>query len=292
MLQDRRLSYTARGLLADLLSRPQGWQEGVRQMADSSIQGRRAVEKALRELTEFGYYRVDKVRCRDGKLVSQAHLYDTPWPSRAMRGQGRNGEPEPGDAAPGLPVSQPWEDRERKTPTPPAPAAGEAGARKLTASRGSAAAQEAVAVLYRVIRRDARLAGRFDAATALDLAPLVEQWLERVGEDGLAQGLLQGLPEEVLSPFGLIKDRLRRKLPPPEYAADAAPAPRWFECAECADPVPEPGICRVCARLDPRAGSDRAQRPPGVCAGSAVTARGMALVRAALSGSAVACPGG
>ncbi|MFD5438556.1 hypothetical protein ACFWJ4_41215 [Kitasatospora sp. NPDC127067] len=40
LLQDRRLSYTARGLLADLLSRPDGWREDGRQMADSSPQGR------------------------------------------------------------------------------------------------------------------------------------------------------------------------------------------------------------------------------------------------------------
>ena len=71
VLQDRRLSYTARGLLADLLSRPDGWREDGRRMADTSPQGRLAVAKALRELTEFGYYRVERVRQPDGTFVSR-----------------------------------------------------------------------------------------------------------------------------------------------------------------------------------------------------------------------------
>ena len=70
LLQDRRLSYTARGLLADLLSRPDGWREDGRHMADTSPQGRLAVAKALRELTAFGYYRVERVR-RAGRHLRQ-----------------------------------------------------------------------------------------------------------------------------------------------------------------------------------------------------------------------------
>ena len=50
MLQDRGLTYTARGLLSDLLSRPDGWREDGRHMADSSPQGRGPVSRALRDL--------------------------------------------------------------------------------------------------------------------------------------------------------------------------------------------------------------------------------------------------
>ncbi len=78
LLQDRRLSYTARGLLGDLLSRPDGWREDGRHMADSSPQGRLAVAKALRELTAAGYYRVVRVRQAGGTFVSEAHVYDSP----------------------------------------------------------------------------------------------------------------------------------------------------------------------------------------------------------------------
>ncbi|MDH6579037.1 hypothetical protein [Kitasatospora sp. MAP5-34] len=78
LLQDRRLSYTARGLLVDLLSRPDGWREDGRAMADSSPQGRGAIRRALKELTEAGYYQVMKVRLKDGTIRSEAHVFDAP----------------------------------------------------------------------------------------------------------------------------------------------------------------------------------------------------------------------
>ncbi|MFH9355051.1 hypothetical protein [Kitasatospora sp. NPDC017646] len=78
MLQYRQLSYTARGLLADLLSRPDGWREDGRHMADSSPQGRGAIRKALKELTDAGFYRVEKIRMPDGTIRTETHVYDTP----------------------------------------------------------------------------------------------------------------------------------------------------------------------------------------------------------------------
>ncbi|MFE6866821.1 hypothetical protein ACFVFS_09705 [Kitasatospora sp. NPDC057692] len=78
LLQYRKLSYTARGLLADPLSRPDGWREDGRHMADTGPRGRGVVRKALKEPTDAGYYRVEKVRLPDGTLRSEAHVYDTP----------------------------------------------------------------------------------------------------------------------------------------------------------------------------------------------------------------------
>ncbi|MGW7582582.1 hypothetical protein ACWGKU_19735 [Kitasatospora sp. NPDC054768] len=94
MLQCRRLSYTARGLLADLLSRPDGRREDGRHMADTSPQGRGAIRKALKELTAAGYYRVERIRMPDGTIVTETHVYDTPQlaPPGATR-------PVPGEAA-------------------------------------------------------------------------------------------------------------------------------------------------------------------------------------------------
>ena len=118
LLQDRRLSYTARGLLADLLSRPDGWREDGRHMADTSPQGRLAVAKALRELTAAGYYWVVRVRQADGTFVSEAYVYDTPQlNAQATPAPSR---PVPGGAAADRCGFNPVKDLE-KEPSLPAP---------------------------------------------------------------------------------------------------------------------------------------------------------------------------
>ncbi|WP_160311685.1 hypothetical protein, partial [Streptacidiphilus melanogenes] len=247
LLQDRRLSYTARGLLADLLSRPDGWREDGRQMADSSPQGRTAVGKALRELTHAGYYRVEKVRQADGTVVSESHVYDTPQPLPApaakVAGSGRWTASRPG----GLPkdlVKEPSHPRPI-VPTDGAvrsglPGNGEGGrdttpdtttapADESTAGGGAPAhtgpvapaleadapeVREAAATLFRVLRPEPRL--RLGAVEALNLAPLVAPWLEGgCTEADLARALLSGLPTQVHAPVALLRDRLTRKLPSP-----------------------------------------------------------------------------
>ncbi|WP_152627391.1 hypothetical protein [Streptacidiphilus melanogenes] len=302
LLQDRRLSYTARGLLADLLSRPDGWREDGRQMADSSPQGRTAVAKALRELARAGYYRVEKIRQTDGTVVSESHVYDTPQPDPAAKvaGSGRRTVGRP-DALPKDLVKEPSHphpaDRVDTARGSGLPGNGEGGretAPDTTTARGEQATdsvptapvtpapdavapqvREAAATLFRVIRPEPRL--RLGTGEALGLAPLVAGWLERGASDrDLAAALLPGLPAEVHAPAALLRNRLARKLPPaPDQQAVAAPvAVRWHECAKCADPVPKPGICRACAGLP--------SRQPATGLGSAATARGAALVRAAL----------
>nr|WSX78507.1 hypothetical protein OH826_34465 [Streptomyces sp. NBC_00899] len=276
LLQDRRLSYTARGLLADLLSRPDGWREDGRHMADTSPQGRLAVAKALRELTAFGYYRVERVRRPDGTFVSETHVYDIPQvgPGAVRPGSGR-----PAD---GARDAHPVKDR-GKEPTLPAqrtaPGAGAGGRQKTTAAAPglppNAALGAAAALLHRVTAAEPRL--RLGTAEAIALAPLVTGWLEQGhGPRDLAQALLSGLPERVHSAPALLRDRLTRKLPP---APDPVAAPpRRYECAACARPTPDEGICRICAGLDaspPEATDERAR----------TAARGRALVRAALNGN-------
>ena len=299
LLQDRRMSFTARGVLGDLLSRPDGWREDGRHMADTSPQGRLAVSRALKELTALGYYRVDKVRRADGTLYSEAHVWDTPQqasPALTRRGSGR--------ATSGPHGAHPVSNRQ-KEPTlpefvaepprsgPDALATGGAGEpdaplptnAEACAGAGAGAgaddraASQAVALLYRVIRPEPRL--RLGAAEALALAPLVAAWLERgCTQQDLAQALLPGLPARVHSAAALLGDRLTRKLPPPPEPPTAPPAARnQVVCANCADPVSSPGICRVCAGLG--------ARPVAVGRGEAATARGAARVRAALRAAGV-----
>ncbi|MFF7455271.1 hypothetical protein [Kitasatospora sp. NPDC008115] len=249
MLQYRRLSYTARGLLADLLSRPDGWREDGRHMADTSPQGRGAIRKALKELTEAGYYRVEKIRMPDGTIRSETHVYDTPQRS--------------------APSADP--------PVPGGGAAGDAGGpvvknrRQETSLPLDERLREAVATLFRVIRPEPRL--RLGEAEARELAPLVAEWLERGSTPGdMAHALLPGLPVPVHSAAAVLRYRLEHKMPPTRPVAQ--PPARYAECAKCHDPVPRPGICRPCAGL--------ATRTPTAHQGADVATAGAARVRAAL----------
>ncbi|MER7750589.1 hypothetical protein [Kitasatospora sp. NPDC097643] len=265
LLQDRRLSYTARGLLADLLSRPDGWREDGRQMADSSTQGRGAVRRALNELKAAGYYRVETVRLPDGTVRSYAHVFDTP---QLVAGPGvplpAAGSPEPGRS------DAPYVKNPEEVPTLP-----------VELTQPDPQVREAVAALFRVVRREPRL--RLGEREAAALAPLVAEWLARgCSEADLAHALLPALPQPMHSPAGVLRDRLQRKLPPPR-PPDAAPG--RHECAECRDPVPSPGICRACAGVGARTVTTTA----GTVA--EVARRGAALARAALrAGAGLALP--
>jgi hypothetical protein len=269
-LQDRRLSYTARGLLADLLSRPDGWREDGRHMADTSPQGRLAVAKALRELTAFGYYRVERVRQPDGTFVSQAHVYDIPQvgPGAVRPGSGR--------LTAGSRDAHPVKNRGKEPTLPaqrkPGPATG--GRRDVASPPPNPALAEAAAVLHQVTAAEPRL--RLGAAEAMTLAPLAAPWLERgLGPRDLSAALLGGLPERVHSASAFLRDRLARKLPPEPVAVP--PPPRRYECPGCARPTPHEGTCRTCAEAD-------APPPDAVDERARTAARGRAQVRAALNG--------
>ncbi|MFE2723532.1 hypothetical protein [Kitasatospora sp. NPDC059327] len=229
LLQDRRLSYTARGLLADLLSRPDGRREDGRQMADTSPQGRGTVRRALKELTDAGYYRVETVRLPDGTLRSETHVYDTPHARPSAT------RPEPG---------------ERNSGRPDAPSVKEPGKAPALPPPPDEHTRTAVATLFRVLRPEPRL--RLGEAEALGLAPLVTQWLHRgCTADDLARALLPGLPAQLHSPVAVLRSRLTRKLPPMREDRPH-PAARYTECPGCHDPVPRPGLCRPCAGVAPR----------------------------------------
>ncbi|GAA3010375.1 hypothetical protein GCM10010519_46850 [Streptomyces lactacystinicus] len=264
VLQYRRLSYTARGLLADLLSRPDGWREDGRHMADSSPQGRGAIRKALKELTDAGFYRVEKIRMPDGTIRTETHVYDTPWFAPDVT------RPAPGGAATGRAGSPVVKDRQQE-PTLPASPADDVESEGREEDFETEEVREAVATLFRVIRPEPRL--RLGEAEAAELAPLVAQWLQRgAAHTDLAQALLPGLPTPVHSAAAVLRYRLEHKMPPARPAA--RPPARYSECAKCHDPVPRPGICRPCAGLTTRSLT--------VGQGADVAAAGAARVRTAL----------
>ncbi|MFF7632569.1 hypothetical protein ACFZB9_05375 [Kitasatospora sp. NPDC008050] len=284
VLQDRQLSFTARGLLVDLLSRQDGWREDGRQIADSSPQGRGTIRRALNELTRAGYYRVDLIRLPDGTLRSEAHVFDTPQVApRNTRQQTPPDVTRPGsgDVEPGPPDSPEAKNREKEPtlpatepPAPPAPPEPpEPPEPPAPPDVPDEQTRAAVDALYRAIRPEPQL--RIGEAEARTLAPLVTRWLERdCTVPDLARALCSRLPAPVHSPVAFLRSRLERKLPPASPPPEAPPAPRYAECALCHDPVPRPGICRPCAGL--------AAPPVTVGGGAAVTARGADLVRRAL----------
>ena len=260
LLQDRRLTYLSRGVLVDLLSRPEGWREDGRRIADTSPQGRLAVAKALRELTAAGYYRVDRIRLPDGTFRSEAHVWDVP--QLVVPGATDPGSGEPDARGCGAnPVKNP--QKEPTLPVPPDPAT-----------------REAVALLHRVLRPEPRL--RLGTLEAQALAPLVATWLERGSTPAeLANALLPGLPAPLHSAAALLRDRLTRKMPPPP---PPPPAPQT-ECDDCGVPLRHPGLCRACA--------GHGSRPVAVGQGEAATPQGAARARAALhSGSPAGTLGG
>ncbi|MFD0397146.1 hypothetical protein ACFVHI_03570 [Kitasatospora sp. NPDC127121] len=284
LLQDRRLSYTARGLLTDLLSRPDGWREDGRHMADTSPQGRGAISKALKELTEAGYYRVEKIRMPDGTIRTETHVYDTPQLALPSTTRPVSGRATTGSA--GVPLvknryqepSHPAEQADQQSA-----AAGDTADRPEGREEGQTIDQEtpavpdeqvreAVVTLFRVIRPEPRL--RLGEAEATELAPIVAQWLERGSTtQELAQALLPGLPVPLHSPVGVLRSRLQRKMPPVR-APQQPVKPRYAECTKCHDPLPRRGICAACAGLG--------GRTVQVGDGAAVAAAGAARVRAAM----------
>lgn len=75
MLEDPRLSFRAKGLLAHLLSLPEGAPFEIKGLAAVSTEGRDAIETALKELEAAGYYRQMKELDEDGVLQSSGIVY-------------------------------------------------------------------------------------------------------------------------------------------------------------------------------------------------------------------------
>ncbi|WP_156727862.1 helix-turn-helix domain-containing protein [Streptomyces apocyni] len=277
VLRDRRLSFTARGLLAYMLSLPDGAREDVRTLADKNPGlGRRGIAKALDELIEYGYYVRRTARDQDsGQVRTETHVFDTPHtaagaaPLPASAGTGEAGSGKTG-------ASPQEEKNPEKEPTHPAPVPEATG-------RGAA-------LLARLGRAEPKLT--LSAADALALAPLATPWLRAGVSELEARALLTaGLPPVVHSARALLANRLVRKLPAPRTQRDsAAPAAPPAECAECRAPLPggqQTGICAACAV---RAG---ASAPPASQAAPAVdaVAERVAALRAVLRARPTAAMG-
>jgi hypothetical protein len=133
LLRDDRLSYCARAVLAELLSRPNGWEtnadalsERARRHRDGRGEGRRAMRAAFAELEEAGYMVRHKRKGEKGRFVTVLEVYDTPDDRGTARGTSVDGTSVNGTSASGTSSgstdarSTEDEDRSKKTLSPPA----------------------------------------------------------------------------------------------------------------------------------------------------------------------------
>lgn len=77
-IDDERLSFRARGVLAWLLSKPNGWSINSNSIAASGSEGRDAIRTALGELENHGYLVREKIRNNNGTIATISTLYEVP----------------------------------------------------------------------------------------------------------------------------------------------------------------------------------------------------------------------
>lgn len=78
VLRDSRLSYRARGVLACLLSYPEGYEIDSKRLAREGKEGRDAVRTSFRELEALGYMRRQNWQDEKGLWRSKATIFDEP----------------------------------------------------------------------------------------------------------------------------------------------------------------------------------------------------------------------
>lgn len=268
VVRDSRLSFCARGILANLLSQPDGKRDDIRTLTERTPEGRERVASAMRELEQFGYLRRTKKRTPEGQLYTEVDVFETPGspsqqltPNAPFPGSGGLAADSDGDH----PVKDQGEE-----PTLPVPRAevAEVGREEPGDEETKASAE----LLTRIARAEPKLSlGRGEA---LQLAPLVTEWRRRgASELHVINSLTAGLPRQgVYHPARFIESRLVAKMP-----AERRTAPARIECDECGVPVSASGLCHSCRKVEPtdvRASADFGQ----------VRLRGVAMARAALYG--------
>jgi len=77
-LRDNRLSYKARGLLAELVSHTVGWEVSIQRIANNGVDGKDSIGSAIQELENLGYLRREQQRDQAGRLAGNLWITQDP----------------------------------------------------------------------------------------------------------------------------------------------------------------------------------------------------------------------
>ncbi|MDH6279317.1 replication protein [Prescottella agglutinans] len=118
VINDKRLSYRARGVLIWLLSKPADWRTRSESIAaQSPKEGREAIRSAMRELREAGYLRTEKIQDPEtGRWSTITTVFEVPVDESETSAVPEPSKPLGGDLPDGDPVAN-TKDRSPRTET-------------------------------------------------------------------------------------------------------------------------------------------------------------------------------
>lgn len=87
-LQDKNLSYKAKGLLSCMLSLPDDWNYSVRGLTAISKEGIKAINSILKELEENYYLKRIRKQENNGRFYYEYNIYETPYTQKGITDKG------------------------------------------------------------------------------------------------------------------------------------------------------------------------------------------------------------
>lgn len=132
-LRDPRLSYAARGVLAEILSHPDDWQTSAAAMARQAAkvgEGRYGMAAIFRELKAAGYVQYEVTRGPGGRFATHVHIYDVPSTAGDDVSAGRAGNRSTAGRSAGRPATG-----RRPAGKPPADSTGSRGSSRRLSTK-------------------------------------------------------------------------------------------------------------------------------------------------------------
>lgn len=128
ILQHRKLSLTARGLLSLLISQPEYTAATVRELTEDVAEGQKRVTNAMKELQAGGYVICTRVQNERGHWATHVEVFDLPQSESKPEPE----TPKPGHPKPRVSGINPFGERTqgKNPPTPRTPSVADEGRRE------------------------------------------------------------------------------------------------------------------------------------------------------------------